>query len=87
VATLFEALDPFHDGGPREADLIGEGLIAGAAVGRQELEEAAADGIDVDHAGAPDSGSSQCMLARRIVNIVIFCLTNSRSRYLAQSES
>jgi len=85
VATFLEALDPLHDGGSREADLIGEGLIAGAAVGRQELEEAAADGIDVGHADAPDSGSFKCMLAGRIVNMRMLSLTNSRHIELTHS--
>ena len=45
-ARFLQPLDPFHDGGAGEADLVGDGLVAGAAVGGEELEDAAGGGVE-----------------------------------------
>ena len=56
MAAFLKPLDPLHYGGTGEADLIGEGLVAGSAIGGEELEEAAADRVDIHHGGLPNRG-------------------------------
>jgi hypothetical protein len=42
---FLETLDPLHDGRAGEPDLVGDGLIGGAAVGSEELKDASGDGV------------------------------------------
>ena len=48
-AALFQEFDPAMAGRDREADLVGEFLHGGAAVGLQQAEDFAVDGVEGVH--------------------------------------
>src|SRR5256885_2621591 len=47
VTRLLEPLDALHHGGPRQADLIGDRLVARAPVGAEHAQDLAVDGVQL----------------------------------------
>jgi hypothetical protein len=68
VPGLFQSLYAFHYGGSGEPYLVGDGLVAGPAVGGEEPEDAAGDGIGRELGHSQPPGDCQLERSSRIVS-------------------
>ena len=86
--AFFQPLDALHDGGAREAHVVGDGLVTGAAVGGEDLEDPAGGGID----GGGGHWGSDYMLVVPVYKYLRFVnthcmLSNYKQEYVLDAQT